>query len=216
MCTNEPNLLSCLDKRVPVTFNLAVPGLGHLAGGGAADLPSGARLDIPFWMAEPLLLELGAGGGVTLQRPRAYGQRVQNALDASGPSVDLRRLSPAWYAVGARLSAIANELADPVQQAYESRLPALWSAATHLSTASMAVFSAPAFCAADGYADAGAGSADLSMGGAAALSAAGAGGGSSALTQEMSDFLHGLDDREQAVLGATNAANNLSRAYLTS
>lgn len=190
---------------------MAVPGLGHLAGGGEADLPSGARLDTPFWMAEPLLLELGSGGGVTLQRPRAYGQRVQNALDASGPSVDLRRLSPAWYAVGARLAAIANELVGPIRQAYESRLPALWSAATHLSTASIAVFSAPAFCAADSMADA-TPAIDPSAG---AISAAGTGGGSNALTQEMSDFLHGLDDREQAVLGVTNAANNLSRAYLT-
>lgn len=162
-------------------------------------------------MAEPLLLEIGAQG-VVLQRPRAYGQRVKNALDASGPSVDLRRLSPAWYAVGARLAAIANELQGPVYGAYESRLPALWAAATHLSTASMAVFSAPAFCAADGLADATPGAADPAAG---AVAAAGTGGGSNALTQEMSDFLHGLDDREQAVLGAANAANNLSRSYLT-
>ncbi|KDN38278.1 hypothetical protein K437DRAFT_259477 [Tilletiaria anomala UBC 951] len=216
-------------QRVPCTFNLCVPGLGHLSGGNEHDLKEGTRLELPFWFAEMMVMH----DLVTMQLPKPYAQRVKAALDAEATSVNLRNLCNWWYALGLRIDSLSNNLAESLSKTYLARLARVYSSAQHLSSASLSVFGESNFSggvssgggggSGDGPAGGGGGGALEKLGiGRAAIATAGTGangsgggsGGGGSMSAEMSEFLHGLDESEKLLLRDANISNNISRAYL--
>lgn len=186
-------------SRLPCHAALDVPGLAHLQGmegaeaaaaaAAAADakeslrastLKKSTRVDIPFWLAELL----GLHGAVDLGVPASYSARVRNALDAQATSVRLRDLSAWWYAVGTRLCALmdADDLDAVLQRTYAARLALIYSSGQHLAASAQmhgaGEASHDALSALNDNLD--------SLGGTAAIS----------MSQEMSEFLQGLEESE--------------------
>ncbi|KAK9470822.1 DNA replication complex GINS protein-like protein psf3 [Dipodascopsis tothii] len=95
-------------QKVPVTFNLTVPGMGYLDDNSTANAPikEGTRLELPLWMAEILAIsgvsEDTEDGFVTLGNPPQFANKVLNALKSDATSVDLRSQSAMFYRLAER------------------------------------------------------------------------------------------------------------------
>jgi GINS complex subunit 3 len=87
----------CSSVKVPCIFQTSVQDYGFLAGHDSDDLPLHSRLELPFWLVEPLAIE----ESVQIETPKFYGKIVQNDLNANAMEVDIRRLCPFFYGFGA-------------------------------------------------------------------------------------------------------------------
>lgn len=112
-------------QKVPVTFELTVPGLGYLSGAPGAPLASGTKVDLPLWLGEMLAVSQPSGSSAlaTLDLPAALSTRVLNALRADPKSVDVRAQAQHFYAIGARMLELFEEedLADVLIETFRVR-----------------------------------------------------------------------------------------------
>ncbi|KAI9335389.1 hypothetical protein DFJ73DRAFT_780440 [Zopfochytrium polystomum] len=90
------------DQRVPVFFQTDVPDYGFLEGNNEehiSQLSKDTRVELPFWLAEPLALrEI-----VELEVPRCFGPHIRNDLRASPTAVPLHALNQFYYAFGMKM-----------------------------------------------------------------------------------------------------------------
>ena len=66
----------------------------------------GTMLELPLWLAMPLLRE----GCVDLRVPRCFAQAVRNDIQAGPNQVDLNALSPYFYDFGTRFLSVYSLL----------------------------------------------------------------------------------------------------------
>ncbi|KAL9933204.1 hypothetical protein V8E36_007922 [Tilletia maclaganii] len=186
-------------QKLVCTFQVDVPGLGHLQSNEQKNIKANSRVDLPFWLAETLALH----GHVTLNVPKTYSTRVRSALDANPRSVNLRNLHPSWYEFATRMGTMMDdsELIDAVSKTYAARLPQVYEQAQSLSS----------LAGATGSAESGGPSSGVSR--LDALSGSGA-ARESALSPEMVEFLAGLDDSERKLLRSGQVGATVMRNYL--
>eukprot|EP00088_Acartia_fossae_P029093 TRINITY_DN29912_c0_g1_i1.p1 TRINITY_DN29912_c0_g1~~TRINITY_DN29912_c0_g1_i1.p1 ORF type:complete len:204 (-),score=29.54 TRINITY_DN29912_c0_g1_i1:175-786(-) len=131
-----PNYYSIQDilatqERVPCISNAGLPGLGFLdPGSDEPDLPSQAKLELPFWMIE------GMRQGqkyFNMQLPKAYKETYREILSADANVVDLHKLGPHYYEYGGYLMKhVINEsdlVGAALSNAFKSRFLNLMDAA---------------------------------------------------------------------------------------
>ncbi|KAL7420050.1 DNA replication protein [Cryptotrichosporon argae] len=128
------NAILADNHKLACTFELDVPGLGYLEGGTEPDLPAGAKVELPLWLAQTLF----HNGLVTFTLPTPYSARVKAALRASAPALRLSSLVGAngwWYRFGRRIADLHEEERDAqlamLREAFSNRLPPLQDLAAH-------------------------------------------------------------------------------------
>ena len=108
------NAIQTDSQKLPCTFTLTVPRLGHLESPQNANQPitSGTKLYLPLWLGVMLALSNansasnggpGGEGMVEMDFPACLERKVINALKADGRAVDLRGLNAHFFGVGGRV-----------------------------------------------------------------------------------------------------------------
>ncbi|ORX54024.1 GINS complex, Psf3 component [Hesseltinella vesiculosa] len=111
--------------KIPCIFQHTIGAQVNLTG-DETEVPKGTRLEMPFWLSKALL-QLTVEDQETLiqmELPKAFGNRVRNALDASPMSVDYRLLCPFFYIFGHKLLEVVEvpELATVLESSFKIRL----------------------------------------------------------------------------------------------
>jgi GINS complex subunit 3 len=89
------------EERIPSTFLMAGPGLGHLdISIDSEDLPSQTRIELPLWLA----LELRKKHFVTLELPKHFERRMRDEILAGAESINLKEFSYYFFEVGSNLA----------------------------------------------------------------------------------------------------------------
>ncbi|MCJ1463230.1 DNA replication protein [Pseudocyphellaria aurata] len=97
-------------QKVPCTFELDIPGLGHIDDNAGGDIKRGTRVLLPLWLGELLAVQrLGTSTVVNLDLPASIAPRVLNALRADARTVDLRALASHFYGLAARVLDLFDE-----------------------------------------------------------------------------------------------------------
>ena len=86
-----------------------------------AFIASGTVMQMPLWMARALT----ETGVLTILPARQYGVRVRADLAADATAVNLKDLSPCWYELGIKMSAMlpTEGIARTLRGAFAGRLP---------------------------------------------------------------------------------------------
>lgn len=85
------------NERVPCKVEILVPKLGSLnTSSKEEDLKPGTKLDLPYWLAAPLL----SRRIVCAEVPKVYRETYREILSADAVAVDLCRLQPQYYKFG--------------------------------------------------------------------------------------------------------------------
>ncbi|KAI9838272.1 MAG: hypothetical protein M1819_005540 [Sarea resinae] len=125
-------------EKVPCTFEISVPGLGYLDNNSSADIKQNTPLPLPLHLA--LLLALSPSflpnshntsqptPLLTLSLPSPLSSRVLNALAASPIAINLRALTPNFYALATRML----DLFDDEDDAMVTTLTATFKARAQL------------------------------------------------------------------------------------
>ncbi|KAF4121988.1 GINS complex subunit 3 [Geosmithia morbida] len=98
-------------QKVPCTFELDVPYLGHLDN-SSSGLKPGTDITLPLWLAEMLALASSGDDSkapLTLHMPSCLSESVMAALRADPRSVPLRDQSVHMYGVGVRMLDLFDE-----------------------------------------------------------------------------------------------------------
>ncbi|KAL6852609.1 DNA replication protein [Amphichorda felina] len=98
-------------EKVPCTFELDVPYLGHLDN-NSSGLKPGTALSLPLWLAEMLALASAGEDSkapLTLNLPPCLSDTVMAALRADPRAVPLRDQSVHMYGVGVRMLDLFDE-----------------------------------------------------------------------------------------------------------
>ncbi|KAI9012745.1 hypothetical protein BC832DRAFT_589730 [Gaertneriomyces semiglobifer] len=108
-------------SRIPCSFRMDVPGYGFLEGNHDIDLAAGAKVELPYWLAEHLAIH----DLVELELPVCFGHRVRNDLAASPMAVNLNRLCPYFYRFGVKIINLVVDAMLPtiLSNALKARLP---------------------------------------------------------------------------------------------
>ncbi|TYZ54499.1 hypothetical protein PybrP1_010301 [[Pythium] brassicae (nom. inval.)] len=94
------------DERVKCTFATEAIECAYLDPSCVGDdLPSGAVVELPLWLAEPL----AARGDVTLELPHFLNARFRRLLKAGPAAVNLRDCSPFFYEIGRHLVPLVDD-----------------------------------------------------------------------------------------------------------
>jgi GINS complex subunit 3 len=104
MAYYDPDSVLMESQKVPVTFELEVPGLAYLNNGSAIE--KGTKLELPIWIASMLVASSMTSPPsqlVSLEIPEAVGDRVMNALNADPKSVNVRHQARYFYNLGERI-----------------------------------------------------------------------------------------------------------------
>ncbi|QSL65778.1 hypothetical protein MERGE_000056 [Pneumocystis wakefieldiae] len=110
----------CENTKVSSTFQYIVPGLGYIDGGSESDIKEGTSLDLPFWLAEMLVIN----NFIDIELPSAFSSKVRNALKACPQNVDLRLFSTHYYLFGEKILNLLsdNELVNILIETFKLRL----------------------------------------------------------------------------------------------
>lgn len=130
-------------QKVTCTFEIDVPGLGYLDGGKERDIKKGATMQLPFWLAVPLL----QSSICKFDIPPPFAQRVRNALTAEARSVRLSSLVGVgnyWYAHGRNIREILDgqqdkSMGDVLSETFQKRLMDLMDQAQHFAGAGVGI-----------------------------------------------------------------------------
>ncbi len=83
-----------------VTFLVEGKGLGHLDDKGHANIAAGAKVAIPFWLAE----SLAERRVVSVAVPKCYTGNMRSSLRADASSVDLHTACPRYFTLGVQVA----------------------------------------------------------------------------------------------------------------
>jgi len=121
----DVNAILTDSHRVPVTFELDVPGLGYLNGNAGEDIKAHTKVELPLWLGEMLASShpTGSSALATLDLPNTLSQRVINALKADPKTVDLRAQAQQFYALAARMLELFDEeeIVDVLTETFRKR-----------------------------------------------------------------------------------------------
>jgi len=121
------------NQKLPCTFKLDVPNLGHLEGTDERDIRQGTTIELPFWLGLELA-RMVEHDLVSISLPKPYTSRVRNALVASAQSVSLRSLTAgSFYQVGLKLEDTITDpkLKSTLHNAFKARLPEIFDQSQH-------------------------------------------------------------------------------------
>jgi len=123
------------EERVPVSFNCAARGLGHLDPASAGgDVAEDQAMELALWLAAALGPSPGPNF-VEVQLPaRVFGARLREQLRADARGVRLRDRSPYFYELGLRVSDLVTsdetrELPTLIQSTLAQRVSHILSVA---------------------------------------------------------------------------------------
>ncbi|KTW28257.1 DNA replication protein PSF3 [Pneumocystis jirovecii RU7] len=110
----------CENTKLPCIFQHTAPGLGYLEGNHDSDINEGSSVDLPFWLAEMLVIN----NFVDIEFPNALSLRVRNALKACPQNVDLRTFSTHYYLFAEKLLNLImdKELVYILMETFKSRI----------------------------------------------------------------------------------------------
>ncbi|TMW60812.1 hypothetical protein Poli38472_000854 [Pythium oligandrum] len=95
------------DERIKCTFQTDAIDCAYLDPSCVDDdLKSGAVVELPMWLAEPLTLR----GDVTLEAPQYLTKRFRRIMKAGPSAVNLREFSPYFYEVAKHLLPLVDEV----------------------------------------------------------------------------------------------------------
>jgi len=122
-------------QKLDCTFLTNVPNLGHLDGGDEQDIVSQTKMQLPYWLAAPLLVN----GHAELRIPQAFSLRVRKALNADPNSVKLSQLvgtGSSWYSFGLQISNLLEdkqsyELTEVLEKTFRARMIEIVDQAQH-------------------------------------------------------------------------------------
>ncbi|KIY49560.1 hypothetical protein FISHEDRAFT_65496 [Fistulina hepatica ATCC 64428] len=126
------------NQKVQCFFKTDIPEMGHLGGGSERHIRSGAKLQIPIWLAYTVIYSNWADFAI----PTVFGARVRNALKAEARSVQLSSLVGAggmWYSFGKTIMDIltdeqGNEMSEMLTLTFRRRLQEVVDQAQHFAT----------------------------------------------------------------------------------
>ena len=85
------------EERIPSTFLLEGPGLGHLdISIDSEDLPEQTRIELPLWLA----LTFGKKSMVNLELPKHFERKMRDEILAGAENINLREFSQYFFEVG--------------------------------------------------------------------------------------------------------------------
>ncbi|KAF9468931.1 hypothetical protein BDZ94DRAFT_1244953 [Collybia nuda] len=125
------------NQKLQCNFNREILGMGHLGGGSERDIVMGSKIQLPYWLANTILLSTWADINI----PAPFGARVRNALLADARSVRLSGLVGAgglWYGFGKSIMDMvldeqANELSKMLRVTFRDRLVEIIDQAQHFA-----------------------------------------------------------------------------------
>ena len=90
------------NQKMPCQFDQAAIGLGFIdPSSDDRDVPVGAKLELPLWLARALAIRRRPF--VVVELPVAYRTTYRDILSADANVVDLHKLGPFFYDVGMKL-----------------------------------------------------------------------------------------------------------------
>jgi len=122
-------------QKLDCTFLTNVPNLGHLDGGEEQDIASQTKMQLPYWLAAPLLIN----GHAELRIPHPFSLRVRKALGADPRSVKLSQLvgtGGSWYSFDLQIGDLledkqSREPAEVLEKAFRTRIVDIVGQAQH-------------------------------------------------------------------------------------
>jgi GINS complex subunit 3 len=91
----------CEEERIPATFLLDAPGLGHLDTSiDSEDLPENSRIELPLWLA----LAFGRKNMVNLELPKHFERKMRDEILAGAENINLKEFSHYFFEVGSSLA----------------------------------------------------------------------------------------------------------------
>ncbi|KAF8525372.1 hypothetical protein JB92DRAFT_3087343 [Gautieria morchelliformis] len=123
------------NQKLQCIFRVDVPGLGYLDGGTEEDIKVNTKIQLPYWLASPLLV----ADYTDFTIPTPFNTRVRNALNAEPRSVRLSALvggSGQWYGFGKMIAQLleknhADEMSDMLMKTFHQRLVDVMDQAQH-------------------------------------------------------------------------------------
>lgn len=101
------DLILSEDERIPCKFLVDAKDLGHLdATNEDEDLPDGARVELPLWLAK----SFSKNKMVELELPKHYGSKMRDAIMAGAAPINLKDFSHYYFDVGLELSRTLQDL----------------------------------------------------------------------------------------------------------
>ena len=101
------DLILSEDERIPCKFLVEVKNLGFLDSSNIDnDLPDGARVELPLWLAK----HLSRMSIAELELPKHYGSKMRDAIMAGAAPINLKDFSYYYFDVGLELSKIKEDL----------------------------------------------------------------------------------------------------------
>mmetsp|Transcript_1441 Transcript_1441/g.2346 ORF Transcript_1441/g.2346 Transcript_1441/m.2346 type:complete len:199 (-) Transcript_1441:1726-2322(-) len=89
------------EERIPSTFLIEGPGLGHLdISIDSEDLPESTRIELPLWLA----LGFSRKGMVSIELPKHFERKMRDEILAGAENINLREFSFYFFEVGSNLA----------------------------------------------------------------------------------------------------------------
>lgn len=101
-----PDIL-CTEERLSCKIETMMPGLGYLdPSSETEDLPIGAKLELPVWMALPMT-EMNSRI-ISIEIPKIYRETYREILQADAGAITLSKWNPFFYELGMQLRKFPN------------------------------------------------------------------------------------------------------------
>jgi len=100
------DLILSEEERLPCTFQVDASNMGHLDVTVQSDtLPSGARVELPHWLGQPLFEK----NVVVMEVPKHFGPKMRDHMFAGASNVNLRSYSHYFFEIGLRLAKVMRD-----------------------------------------------------------------------------------------------------------
>ncbi|KAL8763265.1 MAG: hypothetical protein Q9184_000905 [Pyrenodesmia sp. 2 TL-2023] len=132
-------------QKIPCTFSLPIPHLGHLDDNPGGDIPVHVPIQLPLYLATLLAIQRlspTAPPLVSIDLPDSLGPRVLNALKADPRTVNLRGLERGFYEGAGRVLELLEDegegVGECVGEAFKIRAAEIADHARNTSRGGMA------------------------------------------------------------------------------
>lgn len=106
---NIDDILATLEK-IPIKFNMTVPGLGHLDNQPGKSINEGTKVELPLWLGQPLAqVPLQDSRLVSLDVPESLSNTVKSAIKSDSVFIDLHSILPNYYNFATRWCEMFND-----------------------------------------------------------------------------------------------------------
>ncbi|KAI8608797.1 hypothetical protein BC830DRAFT_1153775 [Chytriomyces sp. MP71] len=107
-------------QRIPCFVAIDIPGYGFLDGNSDDDLPRNTRVELPYWLVQPLIV----ADQVELEYPLCFARRALNDIATSAVSVNLHGLCACFFHFGIKFVNLIDDvnLGAVLSNAFSQRL----------------------------------------------------------------------------------------------